>query len=50
MLILVITLLLNGCKKEERDRFELVVNENSKFVALDDTYIDNKYINKYYVM
>ena len=50
VLILVITLLLNGCKKEERDRFELVVNENSKFVALDDTYIDNKYINKYYVM
>lgn len=48
-LTLASTLLLSGCNTHGSS-FELVENENNEIVAVDNTYISNDYLNKYYVV
>lgn len=51
-LTLAVSLLLGGCgkNKNENSRFKIIENDNNQLVALDDSYIDNKYIDMYYVL
>ena len=48
-LTLASTLFLGGCSAKNNS-FELVENENNEIVAMEDSYIDNKYISEYYVL
>lgn len=49
-LTLAATLFLSGCGEDKNSSFELVENENNEIVAMEDSYIDNKYISEYYVL
>ena len=47
-LTLASTLLLSGCSVN--NKFKLTENENNELVAMDESYIDNKFMNDYYLV
>ena len=47
-LTLASTLILNGCGVN--NKFKITENENNELVGMDDSYIDSKFINNYYVV
>ena len=50
-LALASTLFLSACASEENnDRFEFIENENDQLVVMEDYYISNDIIHKFYVL
>ena len=49
-LTLLTTLLLGGCGEAGKDKFQIIENESNQLVAEDNSYIDDYYINRYYVL
>ena len=52
-LTLVMTLLIGGCNGKDNNnnnKFNVGINKNFEFFAIDETYIDNEYVSDYYVL
>lgn len=49
-LTLLTTLLLGGCGEAGKDAFVIIENKDNQLVAQDNSYIDDFYINRYYVL